>query len=237
MAECSACTPYYQDDLATLYHGDCRDVREWLDADVLVTDPPYGVHRTTFSRTTTLPPVIAGERPTGRGSARALGAEHVAVRDAALALWGRRPAIVFGSWRAPRPNCTRMRLIWDRGHLGNGGVRPWRPVDEEVYLVGDWPNPRGGGGWCARSSILRHWLAPTGGGRPAHPTPKPVSLMAELIEHCPPGVIADPFAGSGSTLVAAKLQGRRAVGVELEERYCAIAAERLSQDALPFEVA
>ena len=227
-------TPYYSDDLVTLFHGDCREIREWLDADVLVTDPPYGISMSTVADRNR--PAIAGEPWIGQSSSRVIPPSHVAVRDTALELWGARPALVFGHWRAPRPVDTRMRLIWDKVIPGLGGVRPFRPTDEEIYLVGNWPNGRVGPRGSAVSSVLRH-RALRGSARPAHPTPKPVPLMAELISYCPAGVVADPFVGSGSTLVAAKMLGRRAIGVELKERYCAMAAERLAQDALPLVVA
>lgn len=67
-----------------------------------------------------------------------------------------------------------------------------------------------------------------------HPTPKPRRVIAGLLTRLPAGVVVDPFMGSGTTLVEAKRLGRKAIGIEREERYCEIAARRLGQEALPF---
>ena len=202
---------YYQDDLVTLYHGDCLEHPEWwTDADVLVTDPPYGMaYRSGWVRDRT-DRAIAGDDTTG-------------VRDAALHAWGNRPALVFGTWRAERPRDARTLLIWDKGLVGMGALDlPWGPSHEEIYVLGT-----GFVGKRGKSVLHIQGLSSNDPERFGHPTPKPVPLMETLIAHCPPGCIADPFAGSGSTLVAAKLLGRKAVGVELEEKYCEIAARRL----------
>jgi len=221
-------TPYYANESVTLYHGDCREITAWLAADVLVTDPPYGVQHSAHGHNA---PAITGEIRTGRASDRVLGPEHVDVRDAALRLWSPRPAMVFGHWRAPKPAVTRMRLVWDKQTIGMGGVGAWRPSDEEIYICGDWPNPKDVGG--SQGSVIRS-NALRGESRPDHPTPKPVALMERLLADVPPGVIADPFAGSGSTLLAARNCGRTAIGVEVEERYCELIASRLDQGVLDF---
>lgn len=221
-------TPYYRDDHVTLYHGDALEVRAWLTASTLVMDPPYGISRCQRSlKGRGEKPVITGEVLTRQASRRTIPAAHVALRDGVLALWGMRPALVFGSWRAPRPAGTQMRLVWDKGVPGLGGVGPWRQSDEEIYVI-NWPNPK----FASRpyGTVIRHSPAASAGRD--HPTPKPVGLMERLIGECPPGVIADPFAGSGSTLIAARNLRLPAIGVEIEERYCELIAKRLAQGVL-----
>lgn len=210
-------TPYYQDDSVTIYHGDYREVHAWLSADVLVTDPPYGrAYQSNRSIYKGPSPAIAGDKGT-------------AARDDALSSWLPRPALVFGSWQAPRPLNIRHLLVWDKGDCpGMGDLSlPFGNACEEVYVFGS--------GWTGkrRSNVLRvQTLGAADSRRPDHPTPKPIGLMELLIGYAPPGVIADPFMGSGSTLVAAKNLGRRAIGIEIEERYCEIAARRCAQDVL-----
>lgn len=213
--------PYYQDDFVTLYHGDCLELLPHIEADVLVTDPPYGM-------------ALRSGWQGKFGDLRIAGDDTPEARDTVLAGWDG-PALVFGRWSVARPAGTRMVLVWDKG--GNAGMGdlslPWKPNTEEIYVLGSgFEGYRGG-------SVLRHTAPPTGkaAGR-SHPTEKPVGLMADLLGKCPEDwVVFDPFAGSGSTLRAAKDLGRKAVGIELEERYCDIAAQRLAQDVLDLGVA
>ena len=212
---------YYQDDHVTLYHGDClTEHREWLEADVLVTDPPYGVAYTSGW--------VEGRI---RNTTGINGDRTPEARDNALRAWGDRPYIAFGSWRVPKPANVRQTLIWDKGDdPGTGDLTmPWGSSFEEVYVSGR--GPIWGGGRTV--SVLRY-NKPRGLDRAEHPTPKPIPLMEHLVKRCPSGVIADPFAGSGSTLIAARNLGRRAIGVELEEKYCEIIAKRLDQGVLDF---
>lgn len=222
--------PYYQDDYVTLYHGKAEECLEWLTADVLITDPPYGM-------------LWRSGRVPGRAVAIIAGDDSVEIRDAALEAWGSKPALVFGTWRTPRPADTKNVLIWDKGtDLGTGDLNiPWGFSHEEIYVLGKWPKLAPGGrvregGTPSRVPSIIHAGKPNNAAeRPNHPTPKPVGLMERLIEKSPKGTIADPFAGSGSTLVAAKNRGRKAIGVELEERYCEIITKRLSQELLELE--
>lgn len=221
--------PYYEDDLVTLYHGDCREVTAWLEADVLVTDPPYGMA------------YVSNARVSRARYAAILNDTSTEARDAVLVRWGDRPALVFGTWKVARPERVRLTLTWDKGpSVGSGDITlPWGLSTEDVYVLGTWPpiapggRAREGGTPARASSVLRVDNYNTQAiDRPDHPTPKPVGLMERLIDRCPAGTIADPFAGSGSTLVAAKHLGRKVIGVELDERYCEAAARRLAQDTL-----
>jgi DNA methylase len=215
-------TPYYEQDGITIYHGDCRELLPSVTGDVLVTDPPYGIafHTSMDHR-------VGTDRARARGVA---GDEDTSLRDAVLAAWGDRPALVFGTWKRPRPRNVRMVLTWEKGlNCGMGDLSlPWKPNTEEIYVIGS--GFRGHRG----SSVLRHQavVSQVSWGR-VHPTEKPVLLLRDLVAKCPRGVVFDPFMGSGPTLLAAKELGRRAIGIEIEERYCEIAAKRLSQGVLP----
>lgn len=215
--------PYYQDDYVTIYHGDCREIDAWLDADVLVTDPPYGTAAG-----------VGGADGYGRRHGNQRGEERKGqtiagdadtyTRDGILVLWGPRPCALFGSPRLPDPpGIWADRLVWDKTRPGlNGG--PWRYQHESIYVSSGFKRVSN-----SATSIIKAWPDQTD-----HIHAKPLTVMRALVGAAPPGVVADPFAGSGSTLVAAKSLGRKAVGIELDERYCEIAANRCAQEVLDF---
>jgi site-specific DNA-methyltransferase (adenine-specific) len=117
--------------------------------------------------------------------------------------------------------------VWDKSHYGMGSY--WRNQHENIVFasLGKPADMRDRG----MGTVLR-FPAVSPAAR-VHPTEKPVDLLRTILEATPDGPVIDPFCGSGSTLVAARDVGRAAVGIELEERYCEIAAKRLEQEVLP----
>lgn len=195
--------PYYADEYATIYHGDCRDVR--VSADVLVSDPPY--------------PNNAGHFDEGIHAAREF-----------LAGWRGREAIVFWS-ELEQPPVSLPIVAVHVWHRTNVNGRPYEPAFH-FHLDGE----------KRRSDVIQAAAVFDGVGPgcweyAGHPTQKNLSatqsLVARLRESSSP--VLDPFAGVGTTLVAAKNLGRKAIGIEIEERYCEIAAERLSQGVLALD--
>lgn len=206
----------------TIYHGDCREITDWLMADYVVSDPPYGIdwkRGVNHVRNSKKHEGIKGDNDT-------------TVRDEMLRLAFGKPCAVFGSFYAPYPQYVRQVLVWhkpdDAGVVGS--TTGYRRDAEPIFLIGAWPlRP------VAWSSVIRSTAGSIAATVTAtgHPHTKPVDLMARLIS-LHEGCVADPFMGSGSTLVAARRMGRKAIGVELEERYCEAAAKRLSQSMLEF---
>lgn len=190
--------PYWQGDGITLYLGDCREITEWLAAEVLVTDPPYPNNAGHFD-------------------------DAVEVARVMLTGW-RRDAISFWSELTQPP--VRAPLvavhIWHRTNV-NG-----RPYEPAYQFATD--------GEKRRSEVIRHAQLHSGVGPGSaeycgHPTQKPEAVMRTLIRKTS-GIIADPFAGTGPTLLAARSLGRQAIGVEIDERYAERAARRLDQGIL-----
>lgn len=201
---------YYEDDLVQLFHGDCREVLPTLDRfDLLLTDPPYG---------------IAGVWKGGRGHGWGKAQEDSDVRngwDATipdaelldLVLSAADDAVVWGGNYFPLPP-SRGWLVWNKPE------RNFTLAEAELA-------------WTSRDMVIRVADLPRSEPGREHPTQKPLSLMHFCLKFFPDArSLVDPFAGSGTSLVAAKGAGMRAVGIEAHERYCEIAARRLAQDTL-----
>lgn len=222
--------PYFELGGVALYHGDCREVLPALEGasvDLLLTDPPYGqAYRGRHDR----------HRIAGDGRHEALPLFAAAAEAWTPLLHQDAHTLVFANpelWPAFLEVCDRFTsrrgtLIWHKARGGLGDTRCSYARDYEVILQGSRSRGRAIAG--KRDGAVVLGFPPPPARRRTHPTEKPVSLLEYLIDkHAPPGgLVLDAFAGSGSMLVAAQLTGRRAIGIELEERYCEAAAERLS---------
>ncbi len=217
-------SPAYRDDLVELYNTDCLQVLPHLTADtfdVMVTDPPYGIalagsKNGMFKRWGRPGQMLEGDEDTELGQAVI---NHV--RDRL-----NRPVAAFASPKAPWAGPWRSLLAWDKGPaVGCGGDmrRCWKQTWELIQVGANGPlNGK------RHSGVITCWT--TSHNYRYHPTQKPLRLLAYLIDKLtqPGDVILDPFAGSGTTLVAARLLGRRADGLEVDKTFCAAAAARLS---------
>ena len=214
-------TPYYDDGDCVIYHGDCLDIIGELTFGVIVTDPPYGTESGDANKRGGYGRRQNHDKGDGAGFTIA-NDKGTDVRDAMLAVAVGVPTCLFGSPRQTDPPMPVVdRLVWNKTRPGmNGG--PWRYMHETIYVTDGFIRVDD-----RASSIITEF--PTAS---EHVHAKPLPLMARLVAAAPPGVILDPFMGSGTTLRAAKDLGRKSIGIELDERYCEIAATRLAQGVL-----
>jgi site-specific DNA-methyltransferase (adenine-specific) len=207
-------TPYYEKNGIAIYHGDCESALGDIDCvDLIVADPPYGMqfqsnHRVTKHKK------IAGDDQLPIGVINQL----IAKAESA--------AYVFCRWdnlrEMPKPKSVLawVKNNWSMGDLNHEHGRQW----EACCFY-----PSQGHEFVKRIPDVIH---ATRTGNKLHPTQKPVSLIEKIIAANRGEVVLDPYMGSGTTLVAARNCGRKAIGIEMEEEYCEIAANRLSQGVL-----
>lgn len=246
--------PYYEAGGVTLYHGDAREILPALDSgsiDMILTDPPYG-HRHNeddlFSRHEaalgkgengpTRPicnddPEMATDlyRWSVQEAARLLAPGAVAAYCCGGGGGGDMQFARWSLWLDDHLS-FKQAIVWDKGPMGMG----WhyrRPY--ELVLVAQ--KPGAPCRWYDETkrieNVIRH-ITKIIPGKEEHPTPKPEALMRHFVGlHTKPGdVVLDPFAGGGTTLRAAKDLNRRAIGIEIDERWAEYAAKRLQQEVL-----
>lgn len=235
--------PYYKDDQVTLYHGDCREVLTTLadqSIDCVITDPPYNVTEINGRDGTTV-----GKIKRADGSYREVtknfGDWDRAFSPAELLVESARLLVERGGFLA----FTSDRLLGDYikdTPLHHMRTLVWRKTNPAPQFPGnyqsacEWIVWQGKGGpptFTGGGAVPNVFDAPKPSAK-LHDCQKPDGLMARLVSlHTQPGdLVLDPFAGSGTTLRAAKDEGRKAIGVELDERYCEVIAKRLTQDTL-----
>lgn len=219
--------PYYQDEAVTIWHGDCRDVVPTIGpVDHVMTDPPYSDDTHDGART--------GEAASAGVLVNFASTDAKAISDVLSACQARRWGILTTDWQHVLPLKVSPPKGWK---FVRHGV--WVKPNGTPQFTGDRPAQ----GWEAVAILhadVKGKMRWNGGGLPAtwthckiaglHPTGKPEPLLADWVTLFTDegDLILDPFGGSGTTAVAAKRLGRRCILIEREERYCEIAARRLS---------
>jgi site-specific DNA-methyltransferase (adenine-specific) len=200
-------TPYYQDEAVCIYHGDCKDVLAagvLPKTDLLLTDPPYGLGR--------------------RMSGGTWGREE---RYGDMWQWD---VVPESKLLLDLIQCARHAIVWGGNYYALPPSRCWLSWSKRnaVATMADCELA-----WTNFDKPSREWRGNVGVHTTGHPTQKPEALMNWCINQAPDGCnVLDPFMGSGTTLVAAKRLGRKAIGIERERKYCDLAIERLAQGAL-----
>lgn len=230
--------PYYEQDGITIYHGDCLSTMVDLKANVIVTDPPYFLPARHYSTRKEFPRSLSDVAMLEHFYRDWFVAARVALGDAGVCYVfcdGQSYPVFYA---LAYPHFRRVvPIVWDKQVSFNGFT--WRHQHELILFAerDGAPAIKTGDG-----DVLTCRAVPI--EERDHPAQKPADLVRRLIEKHE-GAVLDPFCGSGTTLLAAAQIGRAAVGIESDERYCEIAARRLStpgslfggQDALPLEVA
>jgi site-specific DNA-methyltransferase (adenine-specific) len=220
-------TPYYEHDGITIYHEDCMEILDFCiqseSIDMVLTDPPYGMGRFATDTKDYLKEVGPALRlawdcikPIGdmfvfTSTAEVINVANAINKPLKRLLWMYKPA-----------DCTFPLHGW----LLTSEAILWFHKGAKVTLVERKPYRHD----CYIHRKVGHE------GVEGHPTVKPLTVILDFVSRCQEdGLILDPFMGSGTTLVAAKNLRRKAIGIEIEEKYCEIAVKRLAQEVLPFE--
>jgi DNA modification methylase len=211
--------PYYNHSGIQIYHGDCLDIMPQLPkVDLVLTDPPYNIqHPCDYKSRGRAKLAQCKDYPDVYGDNSPFDPAPILRLDIPTVLWG-------ANYYADKLPISSGWLVWDkkRPHL----------LDQSTAEMA-WSN------FVKGVRVFRqlwHGMLRDSKDNLYHPTQK----STELIKWClglkwtPSGTILDPYMGSGTTLVAAKELGRKAIGIEIEEKYCQIAVKRLAQEVLPF---
>jgi site-specific DNA-methyltransferase (adenine-specific) len=237
--------PYYQDDSCTIYHGDCREILPGLGpVDLVLTDPPYAISVSGSEIRSQTP----SGGPNGRRRLDFFSGDSDWLEMRKLVVGGIELAATLAPsiyvWCGHRSFGDIVDLLEDYGFSTRFLV--WKKLSAAPAPPGSgWASAaelcvygyRSGRTWnpAHRPNVLEaQTMRPGQPNKTGHPTQKPRGVIDPLIEASSSvtQTILDPFMGSGTTLRAAKDLGRKAIGIEIEERYCEIAAKRLSQEVL-----